>query len=65
MSKDTKFTVKTTVTKFKKYDTDHFRIKVEGSGYEGEAEGFSIGTVFKDAYEDLMMKVSQAIFIND
>lgn len=68
MKKSTTYTVKVTVTKspgmipgMNKYD-----VKAEGSGFVGESEdGFSLGSTFEKAYEDLMAKVSEAIFAND
>ena len=60
--KNTKFTVKTTITKFKEYNMDKFNVVVEGSGFTGEANGYGLGSTFQEAYQDLMMKVSEGIF---
>lgn len=67
MSKPKPYVVKTTIIKGKsEYGIgDEYTVKVEGSGFEGNAKGFSLGTAFKDAYEDLMAKVSETIFQED
>jgi len=67
MSKPKSYVVKTTITRGRdKYNiSDEYTVKIEGSGFEGNATGFSLGTAFKDAYEDLMTKVSEAIFQED
>jgi hypothetical protein len=63
MSKETTFTVKTTVTKTKGSIMDKFDVVVEGSGFTGTSEDqFSLGSAFEKAYQDLMMKVSEGIF---
>lgn len=61
------FTVKTTVTKTRsRYDTfDEYKIMVEGSGFVGEAQEMSLSSAFEKAYNDLMSKVSVAIFQDD
>ncbi len=67
MSKPKSYVVKTTITKGKsEYGiSDEYTVKVEGSGFEGNAKGYSLSSAFKDAYEDLMSKVSEAIFQED
>jgi len=44
---------------------DKFEVVVEGSGFSGTSEGYGLGTAFEGAYQDLMMKVSEAIFKED
>lgn len=61
------YTVKTTITKGRsKYDiADEWTVVVEGSGFTGEAKGYSLSSAFQDAYNNLMTKVSEAIFQED
>lgn len=61
------FTVKATVIKGRStYDTyDEYTVIVEGSGFTGQAKQMSISSAFEKAYEDLMSKVSEAIFQDD
>lgn len=67
MKKPITYTVKATVTKKKNayISSDEYSVLVEGSGFTGEATEFSLGSAFEKAYEDLMAKVSEAIFKND
>lgn len=68
MSKSTTYTVKVTVTKSPGMipGVSRYDVKAEGSGFVGESDnGFSLGSAFEKAYEDLMAKVSEAIFAND
>lgn len=61
------FTVKTTVIKTRStYDTyDEYKVTVEGSGFSGEAQSMTLSGAFEKAYDDLMSKVSEAIFQED
>jgi len=61
------YVVKTTIIKGKgPYNiNDEYTVKVEGSGFEGNAKGYSLSSAFEKAYEDLMSKVSEAIFQED
>lgn len=64
MSKPRSYVVKTTITKGKgPYGiNDQYVVIVEGSGFEGNGKGYSLSTAFEQAYDDLMSKVSEAIF---
>ena len=62
MSKKITYSIKATVTKTVDSISSKYYVVVTGSGYEGSAEGYSLGSAFEDAYEDLMMRVSEAIF---
>lgn len=66
MNKPVTYAVKTQVTKSKTtWGSDEYTVVVEGSGFTGEATGIFLGQTFEKAYEDLMAKVSEAIFKND
>ena len=66
MKKPITYSVKATVTKrTDSFDMTEYHVVVEGSGFSGEANGMYLGSTFEKAYEDLMAKVSEAIFKND
>ena len=57
------FVIKATVIKGKsELGMEKYSIRAEGSGFEGYGEGYSISSAFDVAYNDLMAKVSEAIF---
>jgi hypothetical protein len=60
------YTVKTTILKVKTdYGSDQYQVTVEGSGFSGTAQSSVLSYAFADAYNNLMSKVSEAIFQED
>lgn len=65
-TKPVKYTIKVTVEKYTDTYGTQYDVRAEGSGFVGESNGgFGLGSTFEKAYEDLMAKVSEAIFVDD
>jgi hypothetical protein len=63
-----RYVVKTTVERMppERFSTyQKYCVTVEGSGFTGTGTEISLSEAFKTAYEDLMVKVSEAIFTEE
>lgn len=61
MSQSKRYTVKAVI----EHRGNRVLIELEGSGFTGKAEAYSISVAFDSAYQDLMAKVGEAIFTEE